>query len=59
MDVARVVARPEIVFGTVHEKIRDGRLADEASLRFALAGIDDLVREIRILASRDRVLMAA
>src|ERR1700722_19083388 len=52
--LARVVARPEIVFGAVHEKIRDGRLADEASLRFALAGIDDLVREIRIVANRDR-----
>jgi hypothetical protein len=31
----------------------DSRPVDEASLRFALAGIDDLVGEIRAAASRD------
>jgi chromate reductase, NAD(P)H dehydrogenase (quinone) len=44
---ARLVHRPQIVIGGVHEKVRDGRLADEAALRFALAGVDDLLDEIR------------
>jgi chromate reductase, NAD(P)H dehydrogenase (quinone) len=43
---ARLVLRPQIVIGNVHEKVRDGRLADEAALNFALAGVDDLVDEI-------------
>jgi chromate reductase, NAD(P)H dehydrogenase (quinone) len=44
---ARLVHRPQIVIGGVHEKVRDGRLVDEAALRFALAGVDDLLDEIR------------
>lgn len=44
---ARAVLRPQIVIGGVHEKVRDGRLVDEATLRFALAGVDDLLEEIR------------
>jgi chromate reductase, NAD(P)H dehydrogenase (quinone) len=44
---ARLVLRPQIVIGGVHEKVRDGRLVDEAALRFALAGVDDLLNEIR------------
>jgi chromate reductase len=44
---ARLVLRPQIVIGSVHEKVRDGRLVDEAALRFALAGVDDLVGDIR------------
>jgi hypothetical protein len=40
----RCLAR--IVFTSVHEKIVDGRLVDQSSLRFALAGIDDLVSKI-------------
>ena len=44
---ARLVLRPQIVIGGVHEKVRDGRLVDEAALRFALAGVDDLLEEIR------------
>jgi chromate reductase len=43
---ARPVFRPQIVIGGVHEKVRDGRLVDEAALSFALAGVDDLVEEI-------------
>jgi chromate reductase, NAD(P)H dehydrogenase (quinone) len=35
------------VIGGVHEKVRDGRLIDEAVLSFALAGVDDLLEEIR------------
>ena len=44
---ARPVLRPQIVIGGVHEKVRDGRLIDEAALSFALAGVDDLLEEIR------------
>ena len=44
---ARPVLRPQIVIGGVHEKVRDGRLVDEAELGFALAGVDDLFEEIR------------
>ena len=44
---ARPVLRPQIVIGGVHEKVRDGRLTDEAVLNFALAGVDDLLEEIR------------
>ena len=46
---ARLVLRPQIVIAGVHEKIQAGRLVDETSLRFALAGVDDLVDEIRAL----------
>jgi chromate reductase len=31
----------------VHEKVCDGYLVDEATLRFALAGVDHLLEEIR------------
>jgi chromate reductase len=44
---ARLVLRPQIVIGSVHEKVRDGRLVDEAALGFALAGVDDLLDDIR------------
>jgi chromate reductase len=44
---ARPVLRPQIVIGGVHEKVCDGRLVEEATLRFALAGVDDLLEEIR------------
>jgi len=44
---AGLVHRPQIEIGCVHEKVRDGRLVDEAALRFALAGVDDLLDEIR------------
>jgi len=44
---ARLVFRPQIAIGGVDEKVRDGHLVDETSLRFALAGIDDLLDEIR------------
>jgi len=43
---ARPVLRPQIVIGSVHEKVRDGRLIDKAALSFALAGVDDLLEEI-------------
>ena len=52
---ARHVCRPQIVIGGIHEKVRDGRLIDEAALTFALAGVDDLIKEIR----QARLLRAA
>jgi chromate reductase, NAD(P)H dehydrogenase (quinone) len=48
---ARPVLRPQIVIGGVHEKVRDGRLVDEVVLGFALAGVDDLLEEIRTARS--------
>jgi chromate reductase len=53
--LARTVVRPQVVIAGVHEKVRDGRLVDEATLRFALEAVQDLVREIRVA----RALMAA
>jgi chromate reductase len=44
---ARLVHRPQIVIGGVHDKVRDGHLVDEAALRFALEGVVDLLDEIR------------
>jgi len=44
---ARPVLRPQIVICGVHEKVRDGRLIDEAAVSFALSGVDDLIEEIR------------
>jgi chromate reductase len=44
---ARPVLRPQVVIGSVHEKVRNGRLVDETTLHFALAGVDDLIEEIR------------
>src|SRR3954467_8048217 len=44
---ARQLLRPQIVIGSVHEKVHEGRLVAEAALRFALAGVDDLLNEIR------------
>jgi len=49
---ARHVLRPQIVIGGVHEKVRDGRLIDQAALGFALGGVDDLIEEIKQARSR-------
>lgn len=43
---ANLIIRPQVVIGEVHTKLQDGRLADPASLNFALAAIADLVRSI-------------
>jgi chromate reductase len=39
-------ARPDIIIGGVHEKIRNGRLEDRATIEFLTAGINDLLAEI-------------
>jgi chromate reductase len=46
--LARVVLARECIITSVAAKIRDGRLVDEASLSFACAAIEALLREIRI-----------
>lgn len=43
---AKLVAQPQIVIATVHEKIRDGRLEDEPTLAFLDAGVDRLLAVI-------------
>ncbi len=48
---ARLLARPQTVIGSVHEKIADGRLADRTTLTFVLAGVEDLLREIGVSAA--------
>ncbi|CAH2403900.1 NADPH-dependent FMN reductase [Mesorhizobium ventifaucium] len=40
---SRPVLGPQVVIGNVTNKIRDGRLTDEPSLRFALSAIDRLI----------------
>ena len=50
---ALLVLRPQTVIPSVHEKIKDGRLVDEASLGFLDAGVSDLLGNIR---SREAVV---
>jgi chromate reductase len=45
---ARVVQRPQIVIGSIHQKVEGGRLTDEATLSFLEAGARDLIREIEL-----------
>jgi len=40
---ASLVIRPQLVVGSVHEKVQEGRLVDSGTLDFLLAGIDDLI----------------
>jgi chromate reductase len=49
-SLARVVVRPQVVIAGVMQKITDGRLADESSIKFCLEAIDDLIKEIRLLS---------
>lgn len=44
--MSRLARCPQIVIGEVHKKIHDGRLTDEATLKFALGAIRDFAREI-------------
>ena len=43
---ARLLPRAQTVIPSVHEKVADGRLVDEDTLNFLLAGVDDLIRSI-------------
>jgi chromate reductase len=44
--LARTLPWPEVAIGNVAEKVREGRLVDETSLRFAVDNVRALVREI-------------
>jgi chromate reductase, NAD(P)H dehydrogenase (quinone) len=46
--LARVVLAREVTITATHEKILDGRLVDEASLGFACAAVEALLREIQL-----------
>jgi chromate reductase len=48
--LARVIVRPQVVIAGVLQKIADGRLVDESSIKFCLEAVDDLIREIRLLS---------
>lgn len=43
---SRLVAGPQVVIGQVHEKVENGRLADRASLDFAMGAITGLMEAI-------------
>ncbi len=45
--LAEVVNGPEVIITLVHEKVQDGRLVDEAALRFALDAVARLTNVIR------------
>jgi chromate reductase len=49
---ARPLQRPQTVIAAVHEKVRDGRLVDEATLAFALSGAEDLLAHSTAAALR-------
>jgi chromate reductase, NAD(P)H dehydrogenase (quinone) len=50
---ARIVPGPQVVIGSVADKIRDGRLVHESSLQFALNAMD------RLITTRPAILHAA
>jgi chromate reductase len=48
--LARVVARPQVAIAGVMQKIVDGRLVDQDTVKFCLDAIDDLLSEIHSLS---------
>ncbi len=46
--LAHVVAVPQVVIASVHEKVADGRLTDPASLQFLAVAIDALANAIAL-----------
>ncbi|HZU88678.1 MAG TPA: NADPH-dependent FMN reductase [Stellaceae bacterium] len=52
--LARVVLAREVIITRAGDKIRDGRLVDEASLGFACAAMEALLREIHLWREFDR-----
>src|ERR1700752_2774182 len=53
--LARVVLAREVTITSSADKLRDGRLVDEASLGFACAAIEALLREIRLWAMAENL----
>jgi chromate reductase len=47
---ARIALGPQVVIGNAASKIKEGRLVDEESLRFALAAVGRLIGESRTLS---------
>lgn len=47
--LSRVVACRPVVIGTAHTKIQDGRLSDEATIKYALEAIGALIADIAAL----------
>ena len=45
---AHTLVRPQIVIGSVQSKLSGNRLTDAATLEFALAGVEDLCREVKV-----------
>lgn len=50
--LSRVVARPPVVIAGIHTKIENGRLVDEANLKFALEAVNDLIEEVVMLRTK-------
>jgi chromate reductase len=48
---ALIVLRPQILIGSAHEKICDGRVTDTTSLDHLAQGLQDLLKDIRSRAS--------
>jgi chromate reductase len=48
--LARVVVRPQVVIAGVFQKVADGKLADDSTIKFCLDAIDDLLKEIRLVS---------
>lgn len=46
-NASRILLRPQIVIGKVHEKVVDDCLIDPESLAFIAEGLSDLMREIK------------
>lgn len=44
---ARTIIRPQIVIGGIFDKVHEYRLTDAATLQFVLAGVEDLLREVK------------
>jgi chromate reductase len=51
--LSRVIARPPVVMAAIHTKIENGRLTDEANLKFALEAVNDLIAEVIMLRARE------
>ncbi len=51
---AQLALRPQIVIASAHQRVQDGRLTDEATIKFLRAGVDDLLANIARNASAIR-----
>lgn len=56
--LSRVLVRPPVVIAAVHTKIKEGRLVDADSLKFAQEAVADLVDEVAALRRTKAQLLA-